>query len=82
MDTIEQQKLKALRPKIIIGMASCGIGAGAKNVLKSIEHELAKQKLEADIVHTGCIGMCAHEVLVDVLFPGRTRVTYGNVKAS
>ncbi len=82
MDTIDQQKLKVHKPKIIVGMASCGLGAGARNVLKSIEHELEKQKLEADIVHTGCIGMCAYEVLVDVLFPGRTRVTYGNVKTS
>lgn len=82
MNTLEQQKLTASKPKIVIGMASCGLGAGAKNVLKTIEHELEKQKIEADIVHTGCIGMCAYEVLVDVLFPGRTRVTYGNVKTS
>src|SRR5574340_1120431 len=74
------QKINAQKPKIFIGMATCGLGAGAKGVLASIEHELERQKLEAEIIHTGCIGMCTHEVLIDVIFPGRTRVTYGNVK--
>ncbi len=68
------------RPKIMIGMGTCGMGAGAKGVLTSIEDELKKQKLKADIVRTGCIGMCSHEVLVDIMIPGRTRVTYGKVK--
>ncbi|MGQ3685860.1 MAG: NADH-ubiquinone oxidoreductase-F iron-sulfur binding region domain-containing protein [Candidatus Loosdrechtia sp.] len=68
------------KPKILIGMATCGLGAGAKTVLSAIEQELEKQKLDAEIIRTGCIGMCAYEVLVDVIFPGRTRVTYGNVK--
>jgi NADH:ubiquinone oxidoreductase subunit F (NADH-binding)/(2Fe-2S) ferredoxin/NAD-dependent dihydropyrimidine dehydrogenase PreA subunit len=67
-------------PKIMIGMGTCGMGAGARGVLASIEGELKKQKLKADIVRTGCIGMCSHEVLVDVILPGRTRVTYGKVK--
>lgn len=76
------QKNTAQKPKIFIGMATCGLGAGAKGVLASIEHELEKQKLQAEIVRTGCIGMCTHEVLVDVIFPGRSRVTYGNVKST
>ncbi len=76
------QKNTAQKPKIFIGMATCGLGAGAKGVLASIEHELEKQKLQAEIVRTGCIGMCTHEVLVDVVFPGRSRVTYGNVKST
>lgn len=67
------------RPKIIVGTGTCGLGAGARAVLSCIEQELGKLKLDADIMQTGCIGMCVHEVLVDVVFPGRTRVTYGNV---
>ena len=78
----QQQKPNPQTPKIIIGMASCGLGAGARSVWKSVVLELEKQKLEAAILSTGCIGMCAHEVLVDVIFPGRTRVTYGNVKTA
>ena len=64
----------------MIGMGTCGMGAGARGVLTSIEGELKKQKLKADIIRTGCIGMCSHEVLVDIMLPGRTRVTYGKVK--
>ncbi|MHC4182284.1 MAG: NADH-ubiquinone oxidoreductase-F iron-sulfur binding region domain-containing protein [Planctomycetota bacterium] len=68
------------RPTIMIGMGTCGMGAGARGVLTSIEGELKKQKLKADVIRTGCIGMCSHEVLVDIMLPGRTRVTYGKVK--
>lgn len=79
---MQQQSPDPQKPQILIGMGSCGLGAGAKNVLKSVEHELKRQRIDADIVHTACIGMCAYEVLVDVIFPGRTRVTYGNVKTT
>ena len=47
------------KPKIMIGMGTCGLGAGAKGVLASLEKELRIQKQEADIVRTGCIGMCS-----------------------
>jgi NADH:ubiquinone oxidoreductase subunit F (NADH-binding)/(2Fe-2S) ferredoxin/NAD-dependent dihydropyrimidine dehydrogenase PreA subunit len=74
-------KNKALKmPKIIIGMGTCGLGAGAGSVLESIEKELKKQKRVVDVVRTGCIGMCSHEVLVDVIMPGYSRVTYAKVK--
>lgn len=76
------QKNITQKPKIFIGMATCGMGAGAKGILASIERELEKQKLDAEIVRTGCIGMCTYEVLVDIITPGRTRVTYGNVKSA
>lgn len=78
----EGSKVDAMpaRARIIVGMGTCGIGAGARGVLKSIESELAKQQIQADIVHTGCIGLCSYEVLVDIIIPGRTRVTYKNVK--
>ncbi len=68
------------RPKIIVGMGTCGLGAGARDVLGSIEKELSKQKLSVDVVRTGCIGMCSREVLVDVVMPGFSRVSYAKVK--
>ncbi|MBZ0109054.1 MAG: NADH-quinone oxidoreductase subunit NuoF [Candidatus Scalindua rubra] len=61
-------------------MGTCGLGAGARVVLESIEKESEKQKLPVDVVRTGCIGMCSHEVLVDVIMPGYSRVTYAKVK--
>ncbi|MCP4255161.1 MAG: NADH-quinone oxidoreductase subunit NuoF [Candidatus Scalindua sp.] len=68
------------KPKVMIGMGTCGLGAGAKGVLDSLEKELKTQKQAVDIVRTGCIGMCSYEVLVDVIIPGQNRVTYGGVK--
>ncbi|HJO55143.1 MAG TPA: (2Fe-2S) ferredoxin domain-containing protein, partial [Candidatus Scalindua sp.] len=50
------------KPKIMIGMGTCGLGAGANGVLASIEKELKKQKQSVDVIRTGCIGMCSHEV--------------------
>ena len=75
-----KKKTAPKRPKIIIGMGTCGLGAGARVVLESIEKELKKQKHAVDVVRTGCIGMCSHEVLVDVIMPGYSRVTYAKVK--
>jgi len=77
--TVRKKQVKK-RPKIMIGMGTCGLGAGAKGVLASLEKELRKQKQEVDIVRTGCIGMCSYEVLVDVICPGLNRVTYSSVK--
>ncbi|MHC4267142.1 MAG: NADH-ubiquinone oxidoreductase-F iron-sulfur binding region domain-containing protein [Planctomycetota bacterium] len=77
--TVRKKQVKK-RPKVMIGMGTCGLGAGAKGVLASLEKELRKQKQEVDIVRTGCIGMCSYEVLVDVICPGLNRVTYSSVK--
>ena len=75
-----KKKLTPKRPMIIVGMGTCGLGAGAKAVLESIEKELKKQKQTADVISTGCIGLCSHEVLVDVAMPDYSRVTYSKVK--
>ena len=67
--------------KIIVGMGTCGIAAGAREVMAAIMNELALQKLtDVQVQQTGCIGMCEKEVLVDVIRPGEPRITYGNVK--
>jgi NADP-reducing hydrogenase subunit HndB len=67
-------------PKIIIGMGTCGVAAGAQAVYDAIQEELQKQNIKATVVQTGCIGMCVREPLVDLQLPGRERITYGNVK--
>lgn len=67
--------------KIIVGMGTCGIAAGAREVMTAILDELAKRHLlDVQVQQTGCIGMCEKEVLVDVLRPGEPRITYGKVK--
>lgn len=67
-------------PQIIIGMGTCGIAAGAREVMSAILDEIAKRKLQnVTVRQTGCIGMCEKEVLVDVVRPGEPRITYGDV---
>jgi len=66
-------------PQIIVGMGTCGIAAGAREVMMAILEETKKRNLNVLIKQTGCIGMCEKEVLVDVVRPGEARITYGNV---
>ena len=66
--------------KIIVGMGTCGIAAGAREVMSAILQELNKRHLfDVQVQQTGCIGMCENEVLVDVVRPGEARITYGKV---
>lgn len=65
--------------RIIIGMGTCGIAAGAREVMHAIMKELEARKIEANIETVGCIGMCAREPLVDIEQAGAPRVTYGKV---
>ncbi len=68
------------RTHIIVGMGTCGIAAGAREVMTAILAELEKRGIKDVAVETtGCIGMCQFEPLVDVIRPGEPRITYGNV---
>lgn len=67
------------QPKVILGMGTCGIAAGAKEIMAALLAEIEAQELEVDIVKTGCIGMCEQEPLLDVELAGEDRVTYGKV---
>lgn len=67
--------------QIIVGMGTCGIAAGAREVMTAVLDEIAKRKLSDVLVRqTGCIGMCEKEVLLDIVRPGEPRITYGKVK--
>lgn len=68
------------RPTVIIGMGTCGIAAGARNILKAVMEEVEKRNLDLNITQTGCIGMCEKEPLLDVKLPGKERITYGNLE--
>jgi len=66
--------------RVIIGMGTCGIAAGAREVMTAILEELDKRGLKDVAVETtGCIGMCQKEPLVDIIRPGEPRTTYGEV---
>lgn len=66
--------------RIIVAMGTCGIAAGAREVMRAILDELAASNIRATVETTGCVGMCAKEPLVDVEITGKSRVTYANVK--
>ncbi len=67
--------------RVVVGMATCGIAAGARPVLNAFTEEIARRELHGVLVtQTGCIGMCQKEPLLDVVRPGEDRVTYGPVK--
>ena len=71
------------KTRVIVGLDTCGIAAGARLVMQAIMEELQKQSLPGVTVETtGCIGMCRSEPLVDVIREGAPRITYGRVKPS
>ncbi len=67
---------------ITIGMGTCGIAAGAREVMQAFLDELGQRKIDAHVVTTGCIGMCSKEPLVDIQQGDGPRITYGNVNRS
>ena len=63
--------------RVVIGMATCGIAAGARLVMAAFLDEISKRGLSnVTVSQTGCIGMCKFEPLVDVFVPGEEKVTY------
>lgn len=64
---------------IIVGMGTCGISAGAREVMQAILTELEGCDIDAHVITVGCIGMCSKEPLVDIQQGGGSRITYGNV---
>ena len=61
--------------RVVVGMATCGIAAGARPVMLQFVEEIKKRSLEhVTVSQTGCIGM------VDIIMPGKEKVTYVKVK--
>ncbi|MCF4152481.1 (2Fe-2S) ferredoxin domain-containing protein [Dethiosulfovibrio sp. F2B] len=66
--------------KVIVGMGTCGIAAGAREVMDAVLKEIDKRGLkDVSVQTTGCIGMCQEEPLLDVIYPNKGRITYGRV---
>ena len=67
--------------RIVVGMATCGIAAGARPVMNAFIDEIGKRNmLNVVVAQTGCIGMCRYEPIVEVTLPGQEKVTYVHVK--
>ena len=81
--TLEQVNLRREHEgtRIVIGMATCGIAAGARPVMLKFLEEVGNRKLQdVTVAQTGCAGMCRLEPMVDVMVPGQPKVTYVKVK--
>ncbi|MBQ6490999.1 MAG: (2Fe-2S) ferredoxin domain-containing protein [Atopobiaceae bacterium] len=64
--------------RVVVGMATCGIAAGARPVLNAFVEGVNKEGLEGEVsvTQTGCIGICQYEPVVEVFEAGKEKVTY------
>jgi NADH:ubiquinone oxidoreductase subunit F (NADH-binding)/Pyruvate/2-oxoacid:ferredoxin oxidoreductase delta subunit/(2Fe-2S) ferredoxin len=76
---LDKEKRKS-QVRILVGMGTCGIAAGAAEISSVLNQELARRQITAQVVGVGCIGMCANEPLLDIQLPGKARVTYAKLK--
>jgi len=68
--------------KIVVGMATCGIAAGAKPILLALNSEIESKKLSnVSASQVGCIGLCEYEPIVEVFEAGKPKVTYVKMTA-
>ena len=66
--------------RVVIAMGTCGIGAGAREVMAALlEDHASRGQAEVTVSQTGCMGLCDREPLVQVFCPGEPSVTYGPV---
>ena len=63
--------------RVVVGMATCGIAAGARPVLQAFLEEVEKRELHnVTVAQTGCIGVCRLEPIAEAYVPGEEKVTY------
>ena len=68
--------------RVVVGMATCGIAAGARPVLTAFSDLVQENGLNnVTVTQTGCIGLCMYEPIVEVYEPGKEKVTYVKMTA-
>ncbi len=68
--------------RVVVGMATCGISAGARPVYNALIDEVSKRNLQnVKVSRTGCLGMCKLEPIVEVYVPNKDKVTYCHIDA-
>ena len=69
--------------RVVVGMATCGIAAGARPVLNAFVEEVTKAGLgeKVTVSQTGCIGVCQFEPVVEIFEAGKDKVTYVKMTA-
>ena len=74
----------AAKTRVVVGMATCGIAAGARPVLNAFVEEVDKAGLvdKVTVTQTGCIGICQYEPVVEIFEEGKEKVTYVKLDAA
>lgn len=68
---------KSGHPRVVVGLATCGIAAGAQSVYDALAKEFKIQGLDHVLLEaTGCVGICQFEPVVEVYIPHQPRTTY------
>lgn len=69
--------------RVVVGMATCGIASGARPVLTTLSTLVQEKNLTGQIAvtQTGCIGLCQYEPIVEIMEPGKDKVTYVRMTA-
>ena len=64
--------------RVVVGMATCGIASGARPVLTKLSSLVQEKNLtdKISVTQTGCIGLCQYEPIVEVMEPGKQKITY------
>ena len=76
-NNVDLRKKEGAEKRIVVGMATCGIAAGARPVLAAFVDEVGTRGLNDVLVsQTGCIGVCRLEPIAEVFMPGEEKVTY------
>ena len=73
-------KLLPPKPRIAVGMGTCGTGNGAEGVFHAFSDEISQRGLGIQLARTGCFGFCAEEPLVNVWIPGKPLVILRKVQ--
>ena len=77
IEQVNMRKDDNIDARIVVGMATCGIAAGARPVMLEFVEELKRRGLEnVTVAQTGCIGMCRLEPMVELYVKDQEKVTY------
>ena len=77
------RKADANETRVVVGMATCGIASGARPVLNTLSTLVQEKGLtdKVSVTQTGCIGLCQYEPIVEVMEPGKPKITYIKMNA-
>ena len=65
--------------RVVVGMATCGIASGAKQVMEHLMEKAEELKISVVFTQTGCMGYCHAEPTIEVKLPGKDPIVFGNV---